>query len=216
MTAAANRRPRTASSESADGAAGPPIGTTYPLVEAKLHPPTTRPGTVERTQLVRLLTAAAGPPIVSVVAPPGYGKTTLLAQWTSRERRPVVWLTIDDLDNTPAVLLSYLAVAFDRIEPVDHAIQAAIAAPRERLLATAVPRLASELARWPKPAAIVLDDIHRLTDRVGLDALAALMDHLPPGFRMVLSGRTEPESALRSTPGEGRPPGDRAGPPGAR
>ena len=41
---------------------------------------------------------------------------------------------IDDLDNDPAVLLSYLAAAFDRIEPVDDAIRASIAAPRHRIL----------------------------------------------------------------------------------
>lgn len=171
----------------------PRLQPAIPLVEAKLHPPAQRPGTVDRVRLVRMLMAEPGPSIVWMIAPPGYGKTTLLAQWKARERRPVAWLSLDDLDNDPAVLLSYLAVAFDRIESIDDKIRIALAAPRQRILATAVPRLASELHRWGQPAVLVLDDVHRLADRTCLDALAVLLDHLPPGFRVVIAGRTEPD-----------------------
>jgi len=166
----------------------PPI----PLVEAKLVPPAPRAGIIERVRLIRLLTAEPGAAIVSIVAPPGYGKTLLLADWAARERRPVAWLTLDDHDNDPAIFLSYLAAAFDRIEPIDGSIQSAIAAPKRRILSTAVPRLAFELHRWGRPALIILDDVHRLVDRTCLEALAELLDHLPPGLRVALAARTEP------------------------
>jgi LuxR family maltose regulon positive regulatory protein len=165
----------------------------FPLVEAKLHPPTRRSTAIERPRLVDPLLAEAGPAVVAIVAPPGYGKTTLLAQWAEREPRPVAWLTLDDLDNDPGVLLSYLIAAFDRIGAIDDAIQSALLAPRQRILATAVPRLATELYRWERPAVLVLDDAHRLVDRTALDAVAALLDHLPPGFRVAIAGRSEPD-----------------------
>ena len=161
-----------------------------------MQPPAERPGTIERPHLVRLLGAEPGPPVVSIIAPPGYGKTTLLVQWARRERRDLAWLTVDDLDNDPAVLLSYLAAAFDRIEPVNDAIRASIGAPRERILATAVPLLASELHRWTRPGLVVIDDAHRLVDRTSLDALAMLIDHLPAGVRVAIAGRAEPGLAF--------------------
>jgi LuxR family maltose regulon positive regulatory protein len=167
-----------------------------PLVEAKLQPPTVRRPTIDRPRLVDPLLAQDGPRVVAVVAPPGYGKTTLLTQWRARETRPVAWLTLDNIDNDPASLLSYLAAAFDRIVPIDASIRSAIASPRQRILATAVPRLASELYRWERPAVLVLDDVHHLVDRTALDALAALLDHLPPGFRVAMAGRTEPDLPL--------------------
>lgn len=166
------------------------------VVEAKLHAPTARPGTIDRPRLVRLLTAEPSPRVISLIAPPGYGKTTLLAQWIERERRDVAWLTLDGIDNDPAVLLSYLAVAFDRIEPVDVSIRPALIAPRERILATAVPRLLSEMHRSRRPTVLVLDDVHRLTERTSLDALSALLDHVPPGWRVALAGRAEPDLPL--------------------
>ncbi len=164
----------------------------FPLVEDKLHPPMERRATVDRPRLVDLLLATDGPRVVALIAPPGYGKTTLLAQWQAREPRPVAWLTLDDLDNDPAAFLTYLAEAFNRIAPIDDAIRSGIAASRQRILGTAVPRLASELYRWDRPAVLILDDIHRLVDRTSLDALAALIDHLPAGFHVAVGGRREP------------------------
>jgi LuxR family maltose regulon positive regulatory protein len=168
----------------------------FPLVEAKLHPPTPRPGFVPRTRLIRLLKAEPRPPVVSIIAPPGYGKTVLLAEWAAREDRPVAWLTLDEFDNDPSVFLAYLAVAIDRISPIDGSIRTAILAPESRLLGAAVPRLAAELHRIGRPVVLVLDDAHRLVSSTCLDALALLLDHLPPGLQVALAARTAPDLPL--------------------
>ncbi len=55
----------------------------FELLESKFHPPVARPGIVARAALVNRL-AAAQAPVITIVAPPGYGKTTLLAQWAER------------------------------------------------------------------------------------------------------------------------------------
>jgi LuxR family transcriptional regulator, maltose regulon positive regulatory protein len=129
---------------------------------------------------------------VSVIAPPGYGKTVLLAEWARREKRPVAWLTLDDFDNVPSVFLSYLAAAIDRIHPVDPSLGPAIAASGPRVLAAAVPRLASELHRLRHPALLVLEDVHLLVDATCLDALSALLDHLPAGVQVAIAARSVP------------------------
>jgi LuxR family maltose regulon positive regulatory protein len=165
----------------------------FPLVEAKLHPPAVRPWTIPRERLMRLLSAEPRAPIVAVVAPPGYGKTMLLAGWAARQSHPVAWLTLDGMDNDPSVFLSYVAAAIGRITPVDDSIRSALVAPGPRILATAVPRLASALHDVGGPAGLVLDDVHRLTDRTCLDALAALLDHLPPEFQVTLAARSVPD-----------------------
>ena len=165
----------------------------FTLVDAKLHPPALRPGWLAREHIVRLLSAEPRPPVVSVVAPPGYGKTVLLADWASRAGEPVAWLTLDSFDNDPSVFLAYLAVAIDRIEPIDGAVAAALATPPSRVLATAVPQLAQALHAIGRPATVILDDAHRLVDRTCLDALAQLLDYLPPGLRIAIAARAEPD-----------------------
>jgi LuxR family maltose regulon positive regulatory protein len=176
-----------------DVEAPPRFQPSFPLVEAKLHPPAPRPGTIPRDRLIRLLTAEPRSAVVSLIAPPGYGKTLLVAEWTAREDRPVAWLALDDFDNVPSVFLTYLVAAIDRIQPVDPSIGPAVLAPGHRILAAAVPRLAFELHRMGRPALLVLDDAHRLVDPTCLDALAALLDHLPPGFQVAMAGRMAPD-----------------------
>jgi LuxR family transcriptional regulator, maltose regulon positive regulatory protein len=165
----------------------------FPLVEAKLSRPAPGPATVARPRLTCLLMTDPPPPVVSVIAPPGYGKTVLLADWAAQTRRDVAWLTLDEFDNSPSVFLTYIAAAIDRVEPVDPSIGKALAAPGTRILAAAVPRLASELHRWRHPGVLILDDVHRLVGRSCLDALGALIEHLPAGFQVVLASRTSPD-----------------------
>jgi LuxR family transcriptional regulator, maltose regulon positive regulatory protein len=62
------------------GASGPG----FDLVTSKLRRPLPRPGTVRRSSLIERLARDDRCPIVSVAAPAGYGKTTLLSQWAER------------------------------------------------------------------------------------------------------------------------------------
>ena len=101
----------------------------FALDETKLHPAQFRPGIVSRTAIVERLVASAGCSVLAVVAPAGYGKTTLLAQWAEHKQPRVAWLSADDRDNDPAVLLTYLATALDRIEPLEPMVFRATASP---------------------------------------------------------------------------------------
>ena len=171
----------------------PSSGSAFPLIESKFQPPAREPGIIDRTRLITLLAQKPQAPIVSIVAPPGYGKTTLVSQWKARLRRPVAWLTLDDHDNDPAVLLSYLAAALATVGPVPDSLWSALAAPSERMLAAALPTLMSEMARWDRPAVLILDDVHRVVDTTALDVLTGLADHLPRESRLVLTGRAAPD-----------------------
>jgi LuxR family maltose regulon positive regulatory protein len=83
----------------------------------KLHPRLGTHAQVARVGLLDLLEASSRTPVAAILAPPGYGKTTLLAQWAERDPRAFGWLTIDRRDNDPAVLLRSLAAVLDRTGP---------------------------------------------------------------------------------------------------
>ena len=86
----------------------------FELPESKFHPPAARPGIVARTALVDRL-AAAQAPVITVVAPPGYGKTMLMAQWAERIGPRVAWVSCDDGDNDPTRFLNYLVTSLQTI-----------------------------------------------------------------------------------------------------
>ena len=63
---------------------------------------------VVRTALLNRLCSTKEGAIVTIVAPAGFGKTTLLAQWAERDRRPVVWIDLEPEDDDAEILESRL------------------------------------------------------------------------------------------------------------
>ncbi|HSO52927.1 MAG TPA: LuxR family transcriptional regulator, partial [Actinomycetes bacterium] len=137
-------------------------------------------------------------------APAGYGKTALAVEWAKRDPRPFVWLSIDQHDNDPTVLLTYLAVGLDRAEPIDPAVLGALASRGTSISQRVMPSLGAALSSKALPVVVVLDDVHLLQDQEGLDALAVLVDHLPPGSQLVVTSRGEPPLPVARWRAEGR------------
>jgi LuxR family transcriptional regulator, maltose regulon positive regulatory protein len=186
---------------------GPPesrVRLGFDLVKSKLRRPSIRPGTVIRSALIDLLARDDARPVVSVVAPAGYGKTTLLAQWAERNGRAFAWVSLDERDNDPKVLLSYVAAALDAVQPVNERVFEALASPVSSIPGSVVPRLGSALASMTIPVALVLDDVHLLHNRECRDALSVLADHVPGHSRLVLTGRSEPPLRIARLRAEGR------------
>ena len=160
------------------------------MLETKLVPPPSRAGLLRRGALIDRLSASREVPILAVVAPAGYGKSTLLAQWAESDPRQFAWLSIDERDNDPSVLLSYIALALGGAAALGPDVAEALASPGPSVWSAAVPRLGAALARRPRAFVLVLDDVDRLTGPDSADVLIALASHLTGGSQMVLAGRT--------------------------
>jgi LuxR family maltose regulon positive regulatory protein len=147
---------------------------------------------VARTALVERLLASPAAPVICVVAPPGYGKSTLLAQWSGRLGSRVGWVSVDRRDNDPVVLLTYIAAALDRVEPIDPGVFQALTSPGVSLVGTAVPRFVSAVSAMAGPVALVLDHVELLENPECLDAVAELALGFPAGSRLALASRRSP------------------------
>src|SRR5712672_2087240 len=187
--------------EGRTGRAGGPV---FDLTASKLRRPLVRHGTVRRSPLVERLAHGDRRPIVSVVAPPGYGKTTVLAQWAERNGQSFAWVSVDERDNDPKVLLTYVAQALDAVEPIDERVFDALASPGSSVPGSVVPRLGSAFSSMTSPVVLVLDDVHALHNRECRDALSVLADHVPGGSRLALASRAEPPLRVARLRAEGR------------
>jgi LuxR family transcriptional regulator, maltose regulon positive regulatory protein len=179
-------------------------GLVLDLVVSKLHRPLVRPGTVRRSLLVDRLSRPGLGPIVSVVAPAGYGKTTLLSQWAERSGQTFAWVSLDEADNDPKVMLTYIAEALDEVEPIDSRVFDALVSPASSVPGSAVPRLGAAFSSMSEQVVLVLDDVHVLHNRECRTALSMLADHVPEGSRLVLAGRAEPPVRIARLRAEGR------------
>ena len=168
-----------------------PLGLEPELLESKLRPPWSRPGLVPRAALVRRLLASDAP-IVAVVAPAGYGKTTLLGQWMEAGQPRQAWVSLDARDNDPGTLLSYLATALDRLEPMQPTVLRSLTAPGSVDLAAGGHRLAVAASSMRTPFTMALDHVEAIQNPSCRDTIAELALGLPAGSRLGLASRTEP------------------------
>lgn len=133
----------------------------------------------------------SGRRVVAVTAPAGYGKTSLLAQWAADEVRPVVWVSLDKLDDDPTTLLSLLATGFARATGEDENLVARMRGTASGALSRAAPRLASILRSSATPFVIMLDDLHQVRSSASEDVLGVVIAGVPEGSQFIATSRFE-------------------------
>ena len=130
-------------------------------------------------------------PVVSVVAPAGYGKTTLLSQWAERRGR-TAWVSLDERDNDPEILLACAAAALNRVEGIDPELLRTRWLGGASIAATAVTRLVGAMSAMAEPVALVLDHVEQVSNQDCRDAVAELALHLPVGSQLAIATRDAP------------------------
>lgn len=165
------------------------------LVDTKFQAPWSRPGIIARPMLMRRLTTTASP-IIAVVGPAGYGKSTLLGQWATASELPVFWLGLDAHDNDPAILLSNLVAVMNMVEPADPELCRSLLAEAAVDTYWSLRRLAALVSSRTRAFGLVIDHAESVTDQRSGDLLATVALNLPPGCRVAFASRSEPPLPL--------------------
>src|SRR6266851_812753 len=179
--------------------AGAAMSRQYVLLATKLHVPSRRPGFVPRPRLVGRLEEGLARGLVLVCAPAGSGKTVLLADWARHGGRPVAWLSLDVGDNDPARFWRHVVAALGQARPGIGELTGPVLGPLEASSPDGlVMALINELAADPREdeVLLVLDDYHLIDSQPVHGSLLFLLEHLPPGLRMVLASRSDPPLPL--------------------
>jgi LuxR family maltose regulon positive regulatory protein len=166
------------------------------LLATKLFVPGPHAGFVHRSRLVDQLNVELARDVILISAPAGFGKTVLLADWTRRLQQPAAWLSLDAGDNDPTRFWRHVAAALERVVPgiVDRITPLLASSPTT--FAGVVTDLINEMVNQPADAVLVLDDYHLVESQPVHDSLTFLLDHLPPGLRLVISSRDNPPLPL--------------------
>jgi LuxR family transcriptional regulator, maltose regulon positive regulatory protein len=197
--AAAKRRRR---AETAALKLAPPLPP-FEFLESRVQIPRLKTGTISRTPLVNRLRAATSTAVATVVAPAGYGKTTLLSQWAAKDARQFAWITIDERDNDPVVLARHIAAALAQTGELSPHLVNALSSPGKPIWAAAVPRLGAALAER-SPLVLVLDDFNLLRSRAALEVVSALIGDEAEGSMLVAATRVAPTLPLAPLRASGR------------
>jgi LuxR family transcriptional regulator, maltose regulon positive regulatory protein len=169
------------------------------LIETKLHAPAVRKDWVERPELIARLTDAEVK-LILVAAPPGFGKTTLVAQWCASviNHKKFAWVSLDRADSDPSRLWWQLAASLHLACPAFGCDQVLpiLRGQAADLGETMIPVLVNEIASLSEQVVLVLDDYHLIKRRACHEQMALLLGHLPPTAQVVIITRADPPLPL--------------------
>ncbi|MGQ9612479.1 BTAD domain-containing putative transcriptional regulator [Chloroflexus sp.] len=175
----------------------PSVAVSAPLLPLKITPPPVRSDEMLRPDLQALLAEVRLLPATVVVAPAGYGKTTLLAQWIDQliqTGAQVAWLGLETTDQEPALLLAYLIGAIRRVIPslgdqASRILQSISSLDRNWPLVAGA--LLSDIQRELQSLTVlILDDVHLVADGpITADLLGYLLRAAPPHLHIVMASR---------------------------
>jgi LuxR family maltose regulon positive regulatory protein len=175
------------------------------LLRTKLYKPRPARALVQRPLLVQLLEQGADRDLAIVVAPAGFGKTTLVATWAAQTALPVAWLALDEHDNDPARFLTYVVAAIQTLYaeafPETSAILRGGNMPE---LAVLTALLINEIDDLPARFTLVLDDYHNIRAQAVHELLDEVLRHPPLQMHLLIASRADPPLALARLRANGR------------
>ncbi len=168
-----------------------------PLILTKLYVPPSRPGFVARPRLMEQLNEGVHSRLILISAPAGFGKTTLVGEWAAGYGRPVAWLSLDERDSDPSGFLTYLVAALRTIAPdTGKGVLAVLQSPQPPPIESVLTTLLNEISVASDDFVLVLDDYHAVDSKEVDEALAFMLEHLPPRMHMVIATREDPRLPL--------------------
>ncbi len=168
-------------------AAGNSLVPMPPVLQAKLRPPSRAGDLVPRPELVASIVESSAP-VTVVVAPAGYGKTTLLCETAEAIGASVVWVNLDPGDNDPARLWGHVAAGLDSLGADGALVRAALVGGGRP-----VDAVVAAVESFEAAVTLVLDDAHELAGAEVCEGCTQLITHPPAGLRVLVSSRAELE-----------------------
>jgi len=173
-----------------------------PILDTKLYAPPLRPNAVPRPSLIERLDEGLQSRLILVSAPAGFGKTTIVSEWVAGcnrlepEVRPA-WLSLDEGDSDSALFLAYLVAALRTVAAdVGQGVLGMLQSPQPPPTETMLTVLLNEITTLPHGLVLVLDDYHLVDSEPVDEALAFLLEHLPPQMHLVIATREDPRLPL--------------------
>jgi LuxR family maltose regulon positive regulatory protein len=173
------------------------------LLKTKLNKPGITRNFIDRHRLVRLLNTGIRRPLTIVIAPAGFGKTTLVSSWVESLTEgvtppvPAAWLSLDENDSDLVVFLRYLVAAIETLFP-DSCPEtlALLQASQPVPVLSFVVALSNDIEQLPARFVLVLDDYYAIRNTEVHDFLSEMLRHWPQHLHMVLISRSNPPLPL--------------------
>ncbi len=165
------------------------------ITQTKVILPQRRDDIIPRTRLLELLYELLDRKLILVTASAGYGKTTLLVDFSQRVELPVCWYALDSLDNDPERFIAhFIASIQERFPTFGGQSKAALNSTSQsgldvnRMVSTLVNEVYDDIREH---FILILDDFHLVNDNQEVDRFVNLfVQFAGENCHLILSSRT--------------------------
>lgn len=152
------------------------------------------PGIVERPRLLRKLHSILEHKLMIISAPPGYGKTTLVTQFTNQSPYPVLWHLVEERERDLPNLYNHTRQVLRHALPGIDALPEAVNRSPNELAAIVADTLRENLTG---PVIYIFDDLQHLAGAYDSETwLRTLIPMLPADFHLIIISRILPDLPL--------------------
>ncbi|MCB9451591.1 MAG: tetratricopeptide repeat protein [Anaerolineaceae bacterium] len=167
------------------------------LITTKLDIPQGHHDLIARPHLSQRIYQGFGSTLTLITAPAGWGKTTLLSQWSLENRETTAWVTLDANDNDAHQFWRYVLTAIQTSEAHIGKTAAGFlptlaTSPAEPLITA----LINEIAQYDTVFHLILDNYHCIESSAIHQSVTFLLEHAPENFHLVIASRTRPPLSL--------------------
>ncbi|NLI08112.1 MAG: tetratricopeptide repeat protein [Thermotogaceae bacterium] len=169
-----------------------------PLLQIKMVTPVIKSKLVHRSHLINKIEKGIEHGFVLVSSPPGYGKTTLVADWAHHSKTPVAWLSLDAYDNDLLIFNRYIKQLLDKTffsfnpSQFNLLVESNSIDDYPTLLATFINSFSESTTDYT----LVLDDYHLIKNQKIHESIIYLLDHFPAHLRLIIITRSDPPFSL--------------------
>ena len=176
------------------------------LLATKLFIPPLGSGLVTRPRLLEKLQGALNNNLTLISAAAGFGKTTLLSDWTHHVQLDVgiTWFSVDASDNDPIRFWDYFMAALKVVHPeIGETAKALLHSSQALPIESTLTALINDMAALTRDIVLVMDDYHYIDSQPISSGITFMLEHLPPPVHLVIATRVDPPLPLVRFRGKG-------------
>jgi len=167
------------------------------IIKTKFFRPNLPYDYIPRSHLIEVLEKNINKPIILISASTGFGKSSLVADFLSKQNENSAWLSLSEKENENPEFIKYFITAIQGcVENFGEEVLELVNATSPPTMDELAEMLVNELAEFDENLYLAVDDYHLIKNKDIHNFISKLFEYQQPFFKLIIITRRDPELPL--------------------